>query len=87
MELKQFYSIVTVPSDFLLIVPYGIETRTTGFSYTTGTLLIVPYGIETIYNKITYSSSFLLIVPYGIETNVQQYRMQEKQPFNRTLWN
>ena len=36
----------------LLIVPYGIETRSDGVRYSKKALLIVPYGIETLWRHV-----------------------------------
>ena len=57
---------------WLLIVPYGIETRYKDrtFLWAAG-LLIVPYGIETQQSgRISGRIGSLLIVPYGIETRI-----------------
>ena len=48
MELKLIIQSGLIPSDTLLIVPYGIETpRRASVSRAREILLIVPYGIET----------------------------------------
>ena len=55
--------------DFLLIAPYGIETKQTNRNRFINELLIAPYGIETLYCSLyTRLKDFLLIAPYGIET-------------------
>ena len=70
MELKRninflFYLLIL----WLLIVPYGIETKKLVVTDITLALLIVPYGIETdFYHGIVSNINVLLIVPYGIET-------------------
>ena len=71
MELKQiiFHNKRIVPY-ILLIVPYGIETRSRpDHLLEAHKLLIVPYGIETkLQANQEYTDANLLIVPYGIET-------------------
>ena len=52
MELKLSYPLQLVDLSHLLIVPYGIETRTTVKHQCWTNLLIVPYGIETQINRI-----------------------------------
>ena len=69
MELKPNEHIATMRGHELLIVPYGIETRTGTRRWNPDRLLIVPYGIETQHcrnHRIVRKA--LLIVPYGIET-------------------
>ena len=54
MELKHFHVIDRFTDRFVLIVPYGIETRAlTGSWDQRSIVLIVPYGIET--TKTNYS--------------------------------
>ena len=48
MELKRRFYYHTVTVGYLLIVPYGIETRVFVLEYLHYRLLIVPYGIETL---------------------------------------
>ena len=49
MELKLLIFLADIVCIILLIVPYGIETRTKEIQLKVQTtLLIVPYGIETI---------------------------------------
>ena len=74
----------------LLIVPYGIETKSQEVGITDADiLLIVPYGIETTSQKIHSGPvEHLLIVPYGIETlNFPETIQLGSVTFNRTLWN
>ena len=75
-------------NQYLLIVPYGIETWKQPRYAKDGSLLIVPYGIETM-NSIVQSvqRNDLLIVPYGIETCYIVLTRTEILTFNRTLWN
>ena len=70
MELKRLSGSPVWYAEYLLIVPYGIETLPCMFSAASlPSLLIVPYGIETSINKFCiFAKSLLLIVPYGIET-------------------
>ena len=72
MELKLRYLHSEEMGTYLLIVPYGIETKgkrcgPDGLN----TLLIVPYGIETRNRVLRLHVPELLIVPYGIETSRQ----------------
>ena len=47
MELKHNQSVANILVDWLLIVPYGIETDLIEVFEFLSSLLIVPYGIET----------------------------------------
>ena len=60
MELKRKFISQKRWIRWLLIVPYGIETRKTDRTEDSRELLIVPYGIETAmdYNRINLSHSF-----------------------------
>ena len=60
MELKRLAGLRGIASNFLLIVPYGIETWRAWFRWSRTCLLIVPYGIETkMYQGInSYSLAF-----------------------------
>ena len=72
----------------LLIVPYGIETRSLVLdSVLQLSLLIVPYGIETDIARFIDFDFNLLIVPYGIETLNDRHFGFRFISFNRTLWN
>ena len=48
MELKRLYFRFTSGRKDVLIVPYGIETKSTGKHTLSVGVLIVPYGIETL---------------------------------------
>ena len=48
MELKQYFTFLSLAVRFLLIVPYGIETPYSSPRFIRSELLIVPYGIETL---------------------------------------
>ena len=47
MELKLVTNVLLSCRQYLLIVPYGIETKFLELNMRQGYLLIVPYGIET----------------------------------------
>ena len=53
MELKQHFTVPCEVTDFLLIVPYGIETIRNRLNVFLTQLLIVPYGIETRASRKT----------------------------------
>ena len=72
----------------LLIVPYGIEIKSSGVrSRRSYRLLIVPYGIEIQNGEKRLIVQFLLIVPYGIEIVIDYAHNPDMFTFNRTLWN
>ena len=49
MELKPYQQFFLEYAHPLLIVPYGIETKSLFVSVFVAKLLIVPYGIETVF--------------------------------------
>ena len=74
MELKPNTRSPVSAQRRLLIVPYGIETRSSSAAMMSWySLLIVPYGIETPFKGIVKRClGWLLIVPYGIETDASR---------------
>ena len=71
----------------MLIVPYGIETRTEDRRVLGGEVLIVPYGIETGKKPGLTAFFRVLIVPYGIETLENLSMAVIRNRVNCTLWN
>ena len=71
----------------LLIVPYGIETKSCVINPTYLSLLIVPYGIETLIAKAwspTWSTFNRTLWNWNL---IDRIETENKMPFNRTLWN
>ena len=67
MELKSNSFVDVRFTDYLLIVPYGIEIDLSLCVLDLSRLLIVPYGIEIFVELLGKLEAKLLIVPYGIE--------------------
>ena len=66
----------------LLIVPYGIETKSARVGLKrVKNLLIVPYGIETAEILVELVYIRLLIVPYGIETLKELHYQKGQRAF------
>ena len=69
MELKHVERDCVCFPFYVLIVPYGIETRMHQYNNQHHSrVLIVPYGIETSCGHSYTRFKGVLIVPYGIET-------------------